>query len=259
MSRFRARHGRAISLAVLAVCLGACSVDATVTVRMRENGSGAVAVHVALDRGAVTAAEVGGGQLEQRVRLDDLPDAGWTVSPWRHTKSGGATLVVRKPFDRPEQVAGIVQELSGPDGPLQKFEAAREVSTFSTKWRVSGSVDLRAPRLGIGADQQLVANLTAERVDVPQVEADLVGKLDGLRVHAVAELPDGERREVSTTVGKQAALAADGESTDVGRVALLVGGLAVGVLALIVLVVGERRTRRSGRRRARNVTRPRNV
>ena len=56
--------------------------------------------------------------------LDDLPGAGWTVTPWTRTKGGGAVLVGRKPFDRPEQVAGIVRELSGSDGPLQKFAAA---------------------------------------------------------------------------------------------------------------------------------------
>ncbi len=228
--------------------LAACRVDATVTVRMRENGSGAVLVRVVLDSAAVTAAEVGGGALETRVRLDDLPGAGWTVTPWARTEGGGATLVVRKPFDRPEQVAGIVRELSGSDGPLQKFEAARTASTFTTKWRVTGEVDLRTPKLGIGADQQLVANLTAERVDIPKIESDLVAKLAGLRVRAVAELPDGERRVVTAFVGKRAALVAASEATDVGRLGLLVGGIAIGILAVVILVVGERRARRRVRR-----------
>ncbi len=231
--------------------LAACTVDATVTVRMRENGSGVVSVRVVLDPAAVTAAEVGDGTLETRVRLDDLPGADWTVTPWTRTKGGSAVLAVRKPFDRPDQVAGIVRELSGPDGPLQKFSASREPATFATKWRVTGEVDLRTPKLGIGSDQQLVANLTAERVDIPKIESDLVAKLDGLRVHAVVQLPDGERREVSATGGKRAALSATSEATDVGRLGLLVVGIAVGVLAVVILVVGERRARRRVRRPAR--------
>ena len=52
-----------------------CSARATLSVTMRPDGSGTVAVHVALDAEAVQAAE-GGAPLAQRVRLTDLRDAG---------------------------------------------------------------------------------------------------------------------------------------------------------------------------------------
>lgn len=237
-------------LVAIAAALSACSVDATVTVRMRENGSGAVSVRVVLDAAAVRAAEVGGGTLEERVRLEDLPDAGWTVSPWRRRENGGATIMVRKPFARPEQVADVVAEVSGGDGPFRDFHASRENSTFSTRWRVDGDVDLRTPRLGIGADQQLVERLTAARVDPALVEADLVSGLDGLRIHAVAELPGGAQRTVTAAAGERAGLVATSTSTDLGRVALLVVGCGGGLLALVILVVGERRARRDRTRRA---------
>src|SRR6476661_6205504 len=93
--------------------LGACRATATVTVRMHDDGSGVVAVRVLLDPAAVRAAEVGGAKLAERVRLADLAGAGWTVAPWRRTRTGGAVLTVSKPFARPEQVAGIVRELNG--------------------------------------------------------------------------------------------------------------------------------------------------
>ena len=216
---------------------------------MRENGSGDVSVRVVLDAAAVRAVEVGGGTLETRVRLADLPDAGWTVGPWRRRANGGAAIVVRKPFDRPEQVADIVAEVNGADGPLHRFAAARSTSTFSTTWRVDGEVDLRTPRLGIGSDRQLVEQLTAARVDPALVEADLGSGLDGLRVHAVAELPDGARRAVTATAGTRAGLEAASTSTDLGRVMLLIVGIGIGLLALVVLVVGERRARRRRSRR----------
>jgi hypothetical protein len=102
----RARNVLGLVVA-LVVVLSACSAEATVTVRMHEDGSGVVAVRVVLDAAAVRAAEVGGGTLAERVRTDDLTGAGWTVTPWTRA-GGGAVITARKAFGRPEQVAAIV-------------------------------------------------------------------------------------------------------------------------------------------------------
>jgi len=67
-------------LAVLLLA-AACKVDTTVTVTVHDDGSGVVGVTAVLDPDAVKAAESGGGKLEDRVRLGDLTDAGWTVHP----------------------------------------------------------------------------------------------------------------------------------------------------------------------------------
>lgn len=235
---------RSLLLALCVFALAACKVDATVTVQMHENGSGVVRVHVVLDRAAVRAAEVGNGKLEQRVRLDDLPGAGWKVSPWARDEHGGATLNVSKPFSRPGEVASIVREISGANGPLRGFTASRETSTFSTHWKLNGSVDLRTPNLGVASDPQLVASLAAERVDLPQIEARLATQLKGLQIHAVAELPEGERREVLARPGDRAVLHAGSDTTDVHRLVMLVGGVTVAALALLLVALGELRARR---------------
>ncbi len=241
---------RRVVLGVLClVALAACRVDATVTVRMQGNGSGTVAVRVVLDAAAVRAAEVGNGKLAQRVRLGDLPGAGWTVTPWRRDADGGATLTIRKPFSEPREVAGILREVSGADGPVRRVTATRRTSTFSTRWNIDGVVDLRSIRLGVAADPQLVAKLAAERVDIPQVETRLASGLGQLRVHLVAELP-GVRRDVSAPVGRRSVLRATAEKSDVNRLVMLVGGLVVAALAVFFLVVGELRARRRRRRAA---------
>lgn len=241
---------RRVLVAVLcAFVLAACRVDATVTVRMHENGSGTVAVRVVLDPAAVRAAEVGKGKLEQRVRLADLPGAGWSVTPWRRDAHGGATLMIRKPFSAPREVAGIVREISGGDGPVRSVTATRSTSRFATRWKVGGVVDLRTIKLNVGADPQLVAKLTAERVDIPQVETRISSGVSQLRVDLVAELP-GARRDVSVPTGRRSVLRAAAESTDVNRLVMLVGGLAVAALAIVLLVVGELRARRRHRRAA---------
>ena len=235
---------RLAAIALCAFALAACKADATVTVQMRENGSGVVRVNVVLDRAAVRAAEVGNGKLEERVRLGDLPGAGWIVSPWVRNSHGGATLNVRKPFAHPAQVALIVREISRANGPLRGFRASRRTSTFATHWKVDGRVDLHRPNLGVTSDQQLVANLTAERVDIPQIEARLATQLKGLRIHAVAELPDGERREVLARSGHRAVLHATSDIADVNRVVMLGGGITVAALAILLFALGELRAHR---------------
>ncbi len=232
------------------IALAACKVDATVTVRLHTDGSGAVSVRVVLDRRAVRAAEIGGGALEDRVRLVDLPAAGWMVSPWRRHPGGGATIVVRKPFSRPHQVAGIVAELNGASGPLRGFKATRASSTFSTGWTVRGTVDLRRVDTGLAADPELVASLTAERVDIPAVEQRITGGVrNGLRIRAVAELPGGQRTSIVAMPDGRAVLAARADETDADRMLLLGAGIGLGVLALAILIVGERRGRRARRTR----------
>jgi hypothetical protein len=234
----------------LVVVLAACQADATVTVRVHDDGSGAVVVRVVLDASAVRAAEVGGGTLADRVRLGDLAGAGWTVTPWRRTKAGGAVLTAGKHFTAPAQVGTIVRELNGPNGPLRGFRATRDASTFSRSWTVDGSVDLRKLDLGIAEDPQLVANLTNRHVDVAGVEQRIDARaLAGLHVRARAELP-GTTTAVTAEVGRRAVLHAGADTTDVGRVVLVVLGGLIGLLAIVLLVVGERRARRRRSRRS---------
>ena len=236
-------------LVLCVVALAACRVDATVTVRMQENGSGVVRVRVVLDADAVRAAEVGNGKLEQRVRLADLPGAGWSVTPWRRNAKGGAALTIRKPFSAPHEVAAILREVSGSNGPVRGVTATRSTSTFSRRWAVDGVVDLRTIKLGVAADPQLVANLSSERVDIPEIETRIASGLGQLRVRLVAELP-GDKRAVSATVGRRSVLQATAESTDTNRIVMLVGGLAVAAFAIFLLLVGELRARRRRRRTA---------
>jgi hypothetical protein len=247
----RASARRLLVLGALVALLAACKADATVTVRMRENGSGVVAVRVVLDAAAVRAAEVGGGKLADRVRLTDLTGAGWTVTPWTRPANGGAVLSVTKPFARPEQVAGIVRELNGAHGPLRGVAASRDASTFSTSWKVTGAVDLRTLDLGVADDPELVASLTNARVDVAGVEQRIsASALAGLRVGLRVELPDGTTPAAHAVPGKRAVLVASADDSDLGRVALVVVGVLVGLLAVVLLIVGEARARRSRSRRS---------
>ncbi|MGH9032953.1 MAG: hypothetical protein ACRDZV_12575, partial [Acidimicrobiia bacterium] len=110
---------RFLTLVACALVLGGCKVDTTVSILVREDGSGTVSVRVALDADAVNEAEAGGATLEDRVRLDDLEAAGWRAAGWQRRDDGGARLRVSKEFADADDLAGVIAELNGSEGPLR--------------------------------------------------------------------------------------------------------------------------------------------
>jgi hypothetical protein len=246
-------RGRALIL-LLAASLGlaACRVDTTVAVRVHANGGGTVTVRVGLDPDAVRAAEAGGGKLEGRVRLGDLPAAGWTVSPWARAADGSATLTLSKPFTSPAQVHRIVAELNGLHGPLRDVTLGRSASAFRTRYRFGGVADLAALGTGMTDDQELLVKLAAERVDIGTLDRRLLGQLrEAFRMNVRVRLPGGGGRTWTAKPGERAVLRASSSTVDTAHVVGLVVGVSAGVIAVLLLVVGKVRTgrrRRRGRR-----------
>jgi len=245
----RFRFGWLVALALLLV-LSACSVDATVTVKVRDDGSGYVQAVVIADAEAVQAAEVGGGKLEDRVRLSDLPAAGWTVEPWVRNPDGSATLTLRKPFTSVEEIPGILHELNGDHGPLQTSAFTRSHSFLSTKYTATGEIDLGAIGTGISDDPQLVQQLQAQGVDVAGVDAQLLDQLQrALKVRLVVELPGHEPVTIEPAAGAKASVDVSSSVQDTRRGALI--AIAGGLLVLAMIVALWPRRRKPGGRRAR--------
>ena len=240
----------------LALLCSACAVDTTVTVKVRQDGSGFVRVDVLVDAEAVQTAEVAGGKLEDRVRLGDLPAAGWTVEPWVRNQDGSASLSLSKPFTSVDQVAGLLDELNGPNGPLEDAALTRKRSFFSTDYRATGVVDLGKVTTGISQDSDLVARLQAQGVDVNGVDQQLLGQLkSALTVRLVVDLPGPGKAVVQADPNGAATLSASSSVKDTNRIYLVVvAGLLV-LAALIVAIWPRKRKRkrkggsRGGRRR----------
>ena len=231
--------------------MAGCKVDSTVTVRVKQDGSGVVSVRVVLDPDAVSAAEADGGKLEERVRLSDLSAAGWTVGAWQRRPGGSATLVLSKPFTNVSQVAGIVHELNGADGPLRDVRAARDDGTFSTDYSVRGTVDLKALSTGVQSDQQLVQALTAQHVDVHAIDQQLLTDVQhSFALRFVVELPGGKRVTIAPAAGtvKPVDVSSSVRNDDRVLYAIAAGGFAL--LAVVVMLNGRRVKRRRRRRRA---------
>jgi hypothetical protein len=234
----------------------ACKVDTTVTVKVRDDGSGVVTVVAALDPDAVKAAEAGGGKLEDRVRLADLTKAGWAVQPWARAADGSAQLTLSKPFSSPAQAAAIVKEISGTAGPLRDVTVTRDRGAFSTSYSATGTIDLKNLQTGLTADPQVVGTLFAQGIDAGSIDQTLLADLrDSFGLTVKVELPG---RTTTFTGDKNKVVPID-ESTSVldpTRVVLVTVAVGLVVLAVVVLLWPRRRRRRPVSRRPGPVTIP---
>ncbi len=237
----------AVLVAIVAVGLAGCRVDADVTVAVRDDGSGTVTARVRLDAAAVRAAESSGVDLEAAVQLDDLTAAGWRSSGWKRS-GGGAVLTMSKGFARAQDAGAVVAELNGTDGPLRAVRVTRATSTFRTEWSFSAVADRKELKTGIGSDPDLLSRLTAERIDVAALDQRLlVDTQAALRLKVTADLPKASAQVFPVPPGKTVAMHTSSSDTATGRIAMLAVGVVIGVFAILILVAGELRSRRRRR------------
>ena len=131
--------------------LSGCRLDLNVAVDLAADGSGTVRVTATADADLLARAP----NAVTDLRLDDAKAAGWTVTGPSATESGGAQVVLTKPFGSPEQATAILAEINGPSGPLRglTLSQAREFATVTSD--LTGEVRLDGG-LGAFADQALV-------------------------------------------------------------------------------------------------------
>ena len=230
---------RALLVVVIVVAAG-CSVDATLDVRVRENGSGVVRLMVDADAEAVSAAESGGVPLEQAVRLDDLTDGGWEVGVWARAEDGSASIVLTRPFESPEQVEGIIREASGDSGPL-RLTASRATGFLATDYGVAGKVDLENVTTGVPTDTELLANLSAQAVDPAVIDQQLLAQLKasfGLRV--VVRLPGEAPQTFAAEPGAVTPVDAVASVRNMRRLLFLGAALVLAIAAIVLWVRGGR-------------------
>ncbi len=233
------------------IALAGCKVDTTVTIDVESDGSGVVTVDVALDADAVVEAEAGGATLESRVRLADLAASGWTVGEWDRRDNGGARLQLSKPFGKASDLEGVIAELSGPNGPLPGVSLAREQGPLRVEYRLRGDADLTQLSTGLAEDPELVANLTAQQVDIAGIDQRLLAELtEAYSLEVVVALP-GADKTVTVAPGESASLDTTSHRFEPSRSTLLFGAALAAIVAVVVVVVGRRADRRRSRRRGR--------
>jgi hypothetical protein len=230
---------------LLTVVLTACKVDTRVNVRVDGDGSGDVRVRVIVDAEAVRAAEVGGATLESRVRLDDLPAAGWQVVPWHRRPDGSAVLELRHPFDSPKQLHTVMTQLNGARGPLRQVRLSKTTDPVRTTFQFRALADLAGVDAGVITDPQLAANLSAQRVDVAGLDAALTGKVrDALSMRVAVALPAAASKSWVLPPHSKQMLETSSTRFDPGRAVWLGLGILLAVATLALVFVGEYRARK---------------
>jgi len=243
---------RLVALLLLLVLASACSVDTTVEVVVREDGSGIVRVRVVADAEAVKAVEAGGATIDAAVRLTDLESSGWRVGAWEKADDGSASLALSHPFDNVSEVAGIFEQASGDGGPLHDVRASRERGLLATEYSVTGQADLENVETGVAGDEELVQALAAQGVDVNVIDQQLLASLQSsFSLELVVKLPGEKPATITATPGKVTKIDATASVRDTQRVIFLIAAVGFALLAVLLWVRGGRRRRRRGRGRGR--------
>ncbi|MDQ3945495.1 MAG: hypothetical protein M3357_10165 [Actinomycetota bacterium] len=222
----------------LFLVVSGCRVDARVTVSVEGRG-GEVRVRFEADREAM--AIVGGPRvIAQGAQVADLRRAGWDVAGPRRTGAGGAVIEAAKRFSRPADLGPVIDELSGPAGPLRRFRLERDRGLTRVRYRLSGGIDLGEAGdalSGFGNDPELVRRLEAAGVDAGRVGELLAQRAaEGFRLALVIDLPGVDPVRFDARPGARVDVAAAATEPDWTRPLLLVvaGGLAVSALAALL-------------------------
>lgn len=212
-----------------------------VGVDAKADGSGTVRVAVALDADAARRVP----NLAQDLEVDDLREAGWTITGPTREGDGQTWIRASKPFAAPEQAGRVLAEVSGTKGPFQSFTLRRSRSFLKTTTSFRGTVDLGAGLEGFG-DDDLRQRLggTSTGIDAAALERKIGEALDRVfRFRVVARLPGAVTSNAPTRadggaawqpkLGEKVVLEATAESWNTRTIA----GLAVAGVALVALAV----------------------
>lgn len=234
--------GRALGAVVLAAIVllaGGCRLSADVLVRVDPDGSGEVTATLDLDREA--AERLGGvDQLD----VEDLGLRGWQVDA-PVVGDDGLTLVARRPFAAPEELAAVLQDVTGPDGPLGDVQLQVESSQLGTEYRLSGTLSSTGDP-AVVSDPELTALLGGLPLGRTPEEFAAIGadrpETATLTLRAVLPGADEAQWSVPLTGGQPASVVVD-ETSNVLSVPRIVGLLAVAGLLVAAVVVALRSRR----------------
>lgn len=256
----RRRLALALVATTVALATSACRVDVRVGLDADADGGGRVRASAVLDGDAVerlvgeAAGDPGTSDPATRIKVDDLREAGWTVTGPTPTAGGGLHVVVSHDYDDADEARRLLAELAGDPGPLRDVVVRQDRGFFKTTTEFEATLDLAAG-LGAFTDPQLREALesTPEAplgITTEQLERQLGGALERmLGLEVAVRLPGAltSNAPMSTTdgarwtprLGEEVALEARSERWNIANIAALALATAAG-LALATLL-GRRR------------------
>lgn len=264
---------RVALLGILVAVTSACKVDVRVDVTADDAGAGTVQVTVDVDAEVVTLVP----GLATDIRYDDLIAGGWTIEGPLQVNNGGLRVILRYPFESPEEATRALRQISGPNGPLldpllKRTVEGRSVSTTldATLQFVGGLQTFSDPLLTSAIGEGPWQN-AAQRLGVK-------APMDAVNVTVVARLPGVVKKSTGTQAegGVTWTALTDGtpQSVVVGTVSTRVDGgfwptlaritgsilgywlIIMGLLILLVTLARRRRGSRAPQRQRPATPRP---
>lgn len=186
-----------------------------------------------------------------RIKVDDLREAGWTVTGPEPTPGGGLEVVVSHDYDDAAEARRLLAEIAGDPGPIRDVVLRQERTFFKTVTEFEATFDLAAG-LGSFTDPELREALEATPeaplgVTAEQLERQLGEAIDRmLGLHVAVRLPGPVTSNAPTAtgngavwtprLGEEIALEARSERWNVGNlVALAVALTTAGALAALLI------------------------
>lgn len=228
---------RAVRVALFmlfAMLLASCNVQLEVVIDVEENGSGAVTAALGLD----IDAEEQVPNLEDFLVVDDLEATGWTVTPLAPREdSSSRWITASKPFASPDQLQGVLNELTGPNEMFKDFRITRTETDTATRILVEGTVDF-TEGLDLFSDESLVPFLEDPPIGINIEElTDELGIADigeAVQSNVLLRLPgEADGRNFVIGFGEERFISADVE--DENRSAQLLGWVRLALLGLLIL------------------------
>lgn len=230
-------------LALLCLVATSCQVRSRIEVSTDLDGAGKVAVEVGLDDEALDRL----GDPEEGLALDDLADAGWTVTG-PTPRDGHTWWRAEKPFTDPAGLEATLAEVAGPDVVISGM--AYEVTDVDggDEHRLGGHVDVSGG-LAVLAEPALTETLGGDPFGgyVTALEADEGRPVSEMVTLEVVASVDGERSVVTVRPGDPPTQVAATRFVEdpMNPWPWVLAGVGTVVLVSVVVVAATRLRRRS--------------
>ena len=223
---------RGALLLVLILGLAACQAEIEVDIGFNEDGSGVVAVDIALDQEAVE--RVPG--ITSLLLTEDIEDpaSGWSYNDPRIDDQGRTSFSASKPFGSPGQLEAVLAEIFRSEDVFRDFTFERETSFAKIGYRMTGIVDL-SDGLDLFTDPELTERLGGQPFGEPI--PDLESVLEGVTMRVVLDLPVGPEREEVLAFGGEQAIRLEMSAQDESGTAVTLRWVAWAAFVLVGLSV----------------------
>jgi hypothetical protein len=144
------RWCRLLLLLFMLIALAGCQADASLRIRVHDDGGGEVTVAVDADPQAAANTLL----LDGNPLVSDLTATGWAVTGPTAQPNGWYQMTATKSFSRPDQLAALIQQVAGSNGPLKGFKLDQSTSFAKRSYSLVGTVDLRGG-IAVFSDEEL--------------------------------------------------------------------------------------------------------